>query len=113
MATHTLSPPRPGRDPHRLKAGASPVAVDHSLGKGEVERPFLSALQRARIEAEVERLIALLDAADAPFADMEPDHEGEAEPDEASAQPATLAPDRVSAQVIAFPRRLRVVQVTA
>jgi hypothetical protein len=33
-------------------------------------------------------------AADAPLLDMEPDADGEAEPDEASAQPFTLAMDR-------------------
>jgi hypothetical protein len=57
----------------------------------------------------VERLIALLDAADAPYADLEPDAEGEAAPDEASAQPVTLAPDRSNVVVL---RRKRT-QVTA
>ena len=43
----------------------------------------------------MERLIALLDAADASSADMEPDAEGEAEPAEASARPVTLPPNWV------------------
>jgi hypothetical protein len=56
---------------------------------------------RTRITAEVralldraEALIDFLNAADAPLLDMEPDADGEAEPDEASAQPFTLAMDR-------------------
>jgi hypothetical protein len=56
---------------------------------------------RARISAEIrslldraEALIDFLNAADAPLLDMEPDTDGEAEPDEASAQPITLAMDR-------------------
>jgi hypothetical protein len=56
---------------------------------------------RARISAEIrslldraEMLIDFLNAADAPLLDLEPDCDGEAEPDEASAQPLTLAMDR-------------------
>ncbi|MBP0493996.1 hypothetical protein [Roseomonas indoligenes] len=40
-------------------------------------------------------LIGFLDAADRPVMDLEPDCDGEDEPEEASAQPVTLAPDRV------------------
>jgi hypothetical protein len=56
---------------------------------------------RARISAEIrslldraEALIDFLNAADAPLLELEPDADGEAEPDEASAQPFTLAMDR-------------------
>jgi hypothetical protein len=56
---------------------------------------------RTRITAEIrslldraEALIDFLNAADAPLLDLEPDADGEAEPDEASAQPITLAMDR-------------------
>jgi hypothetical protein len=41
-----------------------------------------------------EALIDFLNAADAPLLDLEPDYDSEAEPDEASAQPITLAMDR-------------------
>jgi hypothetical protein len=70
---------------------------------------------RARITGEIrslldraEALIDFLNAADAPLLDLEPDADGEAEPDEASAQPLTLAPDR--ANVVQMPRRLRHVE---
>jgi hypothetical protein len=56
---------------------------------------------RTRIAAEIrslldraEALIDFLNTADAPLLDLEPDTDGEAEPDEASAQPFTLAMDR-------------------
>jgi hypothetical protein len=56
---------------------------------------------RTRISAEIrslldraDALIDFLNAADAPLLDLEPDTDGEAEPDEASAQPITLAMDR-------------------
>lgn len=39
--------------------------------------------------------------------------DAEDDPDEASRQPVTLAPDRTPAKVIHFPRRLRLLQVTA
>ena len=61
---------------------AEPVAV------------ILTPALRARIEALATFLVDLLDAADAPQADMEPDTDGEAEADEAGAQPVTLSPDR-------------------
>lgn len=51
----------------------------------------LSAAGRAQIEALVFRQIDLLDAA-TPEADAEPDFDAEAEADEASLQPVTLAP---------------------
>lgn len=47
----------------------------------------------SRIEVLAAFLVDLRDAADAPRADMEPDTQGEAEPDEASRQLATLCPD--------------------
>ena len=52
----------------------------------------LDARTRARLEEAAERLIALLDALDG-CPDAEPDHDGEAEADEASAQPITLVRD--------------------
>ncbi|TPG41934.1 hypothetical protein EAH89_28215 [Roseomonas nepalensis] len=55
---------------------------------------ILTPALRARIEALAAFLVDLLDAADAPHADIEPDTDGELEPDEASTQPATLCPDR-------------------
>ncbi|MFT8246610.1 hypothetical protein [Roseomonas sp. BN140053] len=53
---------------------------------------FAIAHQRRRILSLAEALLDLADALDAPAADLEPDHEGEAEPTEASVQAATLAP---------------------
>lgn len=110
--------------------------------KGPVSLPTL----RARLEAVAAEAIEtaataieFLDELDARHADREPDHDGEAEPDEAGAQPVTLAPDwvrpksgraptiseqyaeycRVTGQapsrgnVTDFPRRLRFVEVSA
>ncbi|UFN48123.1 hypothetical protein LPC08_19205 [Roseomonas sp. OT10] len=59
---------------------------------------------RAEAEDLVERLLARLDALDGD-PDMEPNADGEAEPDEASLHPVTLAADRVPAVVVRFPRR--------
>ncbi|MBB5695513.1 hypothetical protein [Muricoccus pecuniae] len=100
---------------------------------------------RARLEAvaaeaidTAARAIEFLDELDARHADMEPDHDGEAEAEEVSAQAVTLAPDwvrpksgcaptisekyaeycRVTGQVLSrgnvidFPRRLRFVEVS-
>lgn len=55
--------------------------------------------RRARIEALIERLIATLDAMDGD-PDLEPGAEAEAEPEEASAQPAELHVLRVPARRI-------------
>ncbi|WP_158600885.1 hypothetical protein [Teichococcus wenyumeiae] len=52
----------------------------------------------------IERLIARLDAMDGD-PDMEPDHDGEAEPDEASLQPLTMARDARPAAVHTRARR--------
>ncbi|WP_424135139.1 hypothetical protein [Roseomonas chloroacetimidivorans] len=49
---------------------------------------------RARLEVLVTNTIDMLDALDGDY-DLEPDAEGEAEPDEASQQPVTLVPDWV------------------
>ena len=61
----------------------------------------LTPVVRARMEAQISAfldsanfLLDMLDAADAQHADMEPDCDGEADVDEASAQPVTLSPDR-------------------
>jgi hypothetical protein len=80
-----------------VSSGLLGLPVERSLGKGEVETAFLSGTSRSVIEAEIERLIALLDAVDAQHADMEPDHDGEPEPIEAAGQPVTLAPPPVRA----------------
>lgn len=68
------------------------------------ERPSLTAFDRARIEALIKNLIALLDAHDAPMADMEPDHDGELEAEEASEQPVRHP---TVSKVIRFPRLRR------
>ncbi|UFN49398.1 hypothetical protein LPC08_01765 [Roseomonas sp. OT10] len=64
------------------------------------------AAQRAALESIVARALAMLDALDGD-PDMEPNADGEAEPDEASLHPATLAADRVPAVVVRFPARSR------
>ena len=63
------------------------------------------ALREAILD-RVERLLDLADALDGD-PDLEPDHDGEAEPDEASLHPVTLAADRVPAVVVRFPARMR------
>ncbi|MBP0446698.1 hypothetical protein J8J14_18130 [Roseomonas sp. SSH11] len=76
---------------------------DHSTAAEPRRRPpvaiTIDSPTRARISDEIrtlldraEALIDFLNAADAPLLDLEPDADGEAEPDEASAQPVTLAP---------------------
>jgi hypothetical protein len=97
MTTHALITPTA---PPRRSLCALRVAPDAR------RRPPATPLSvppetRSRISAEIrslldraETLIDFLNAADAPLLDMEPDAEGEAEPDEASAQPFTLAMDR-------------------
>ena len=56
-------------------------------------RPTLTAFDRARIEGLIARLIDLLDAYDAPMADMEQDWDHEADADaERSLQPLPLEP---------------------
>ena len=67
-------------------------------------RAVVPHLPRAALEDLIERSLTALDAMDRDV-DMEPDADGEAEPDEVSAQPATLAPDWQPAQVIRFPAR--------
>jgi hypothetical protein len=82
------------------------MATAHHTLLQDGRRPSIVPLSvppeiRTRITAEIrslldraEALIDFLNAADAPLLDMEPDVDGEAEPDEASAQPITLAMDR-------------------
>lgn len=133
-----------------ITSGTTPRRVRLRLMSGFRRRPapLTTAELRARLEAiaaeaidAAGQAIALLDELDARHADMEPDVEGEAEPDEATAQPATLAPDWVrpvpgraptiseqfakyhrvtgqavggaAATVVHFPRRLRFLEVTA
>lgn len=67
-------------------------------------RPTLTAFDRARIEGLIARLIDLLDAYDAPMADMESDHDGELEAEEASEQPVRHP---TVSKVIRFPRLRR------
>jgi hypothetical protein len=97
MAEHALITPTV---PPRRSLCASGVAMDAR------RRPPITPLSvppeiRARIAEEVrslldraEALIDFLAAADAPLLDLEPDYDGEAEPDETSAQPLTLVMDR-------------------
>jgi hypothetical protein len=76
--------------------------LEHQDGRRAVVIPLHVPLEvHARISAEIrslldraETLIDFLNAADAPLLDMEPGADGEAEPDEASAQPLALAMDR-------------------
>lgn len=68
-----------------------PLAADLLALEGE-QGAITSDILRARLENLAQQVIDMLDALDAQYADLEPDHDGEAEPDEASAQPATLAP---------------------
>jgi len=82
-----------------------------AVGTSRRRRPSTAEL-RVRLEAALEEALAALDALDCD-PDMEPDDEGEEEPGEAWGQPATLAPDRAPARIIAFPRRLRRIEVTA
>jgi hypothetical protein len=59
--------------------------------------PVLSAAEvRTRLASIITDAIDMLDALDARHADMEPDVEGEGEPDEASIQPTILTPDWIS-----------------
>jgi hypothetical protein len=83
MATahHTLDR-RDGR-----RAPIFPITVEPQIRAG-IEAEIRVLLDRAN------NLIDFLNAADAPLLDLEPDHDGEASPDEASAQPFTLAMDR-------------------
>lgn len=63
------------------------------------------AERRAALEDVITLAIAELDAMDWDC-DLEPDYEGEEEPDEATAQPMTLAPDWVRPVVVPRPARL-------
>jgi hypothetical protein len=81
MAAHALNTPDGSRR-RRGRAGAA-----------------LGPRTRARLEAAAERLIGALDALDGD-PDAEPDHEGEAAPDEASAQPLTLTRDLAPTTVL-------------
>lgn len=80
-------------------------------GVGRRTLPFAAAVMTPELRAEIRNraeslmdeaqaaldgafyLINLLDAADRPVIDLEPDADSEAEPDEANAQPLTLSPD--------------------
>lgn len=86
--------------PRRRRAPSLPAHLAH----------FAPLLQdRARIEGLVDFLIELLDALDAPLADLEPDADGEAEPEEVSLQPVERR--LAASNVIRFPRARRV-QIT-
>ncbi|MBP0445027.1 hypothetical protein J8J14_09565 [Roseomonas sp. SSH11] len=99
-----------------LPAEGQDRRADHPSAAEPRRRPpaaiTIDLQTRARISAEIrtlldraDLLIAFLNAADAPLTDMEPDTEGEPEPDEASAQPVTLAPAWVRPVVVHRPTR--------
>lgn len=82
-------PARASRRRHSLPPAGNqaPAKVLHGA------TPALTAFDRARIEGLIARLIDLLDAHDAPSADMEPDWDHEADADaERSLQPLPLEP---------------------
>jgi hypothetical protein len=95
MAEHALitstTPPR--RVPiAELGEGRRPVVPPLSARCGEKGISSTDTL-RAQLEALITDALDMLDDLDGDT-NMEPDAEGEAEPDEASAQPFTLAMDR-------------------
>ena len=100
---------RAEKRPTTLAAGRTLARDAATFGSGEAHH----AAVRARLELLLEEVIEALDALDAFRADMEPDHDGEAEADKESAQPAALTPDRAPPRVVRFPPRQRAVQVTA
>ena len=69
------------------------------------ERQAIATLREAILD-RVEQLLDLADALDGD-PDLEPDADGEAEPDEASLHPATLAADRVPAVLVRPPARMQ------
>jgi hypothetical protein len=71
----------------RRRPSVTPLSLPPEIRAG-ITKEIRSLLDRA------ETLIDFLNAADAPLLDMEPDADGEAEPEEASARPLTLAMDR-------------------
>ncbi|WP_458094752.1 hypothetical protein [Roseomonas sp. WA12] len=92
------------------------VLADLAQGPRRRQLPFAALVMTPELRAAIEReahslldaatfLIDFLNAADRPTLDMEPDAEGEAEPDEASAQPVTLAPDWVRPVQVIRPTR--------
>jgi len=115
MATRADSTPAPisRRRPAALSAapgrrGAAPSQNSEQNQSSDFSAYNLSASDRARVEDLIERLISLLDARDAPLADMEPDDDGEAEPAEASLQPVER---RLASNVIRFPLLQRRVKI--
>lgn len=100
----SLTPTTSGASPRR--AGATPAA-----GASARRVLALDPRTRARLEALADRIIALLDACDGD-PDMEQDLDVEDDA-EASAQPPTLDRDWRGTNVIALPRRLRRLVVTA
>jgi hypothetical protein len=97
MTTHALITPTV---PPRRSLCAFGVATDTRRTPPAIPLSVPPEI-RTRISAEIrslldraDALIDFLNAADAPLLDLEPDTDGEAEPDEASAQPLALAMDR-------------------
>ncbi|WP_043838364.1 hypothetical protein [Muricoccus aerilatus] len=79
----------------RRGAGFIPAVMTPEL-RAEIRNRAENLMDEARAALDgATYLINLLDAADRPVIDLEPNADGEAEPDEASAQPVTLSPDRV------------------
>lgn len=112
MADHALTT----STPFRRRRGAARAARDLIRAPGVAPRARRAATipldLRARLEALVDGILALLDAMDGD-PDMEPDDDGEEDVTEASAVPLTLAPDRLPASVIPLSRRPRRVAVSA
>jgi hypothetical protein len=109
MAEHALTTPTvaPRRVPlAELGEGRRPVVLPLFARSGEMGISSTDTL-RAQLEALITDALDMLDDLDGDT-NLEPDADGEAEPEEASAQPLTLAPDR--ANVVQMPRRLRHVE---
>lgn len=76
------------------RGAALPLAAMMTPGlRAEIVQRAAALMDEARSALNAAQfLIECLDAADRPMIDLEPDHDGEEEPDEAAAQPVTLAP---------------------
>ena len=75
--------------PHLAWAATAALLIGAPYGAAEL---FLAAQHEARLLDAADSIIAALDEAEAPFADMEPE-EDEDDMAEASLQPTVLCPD--------------------
>ena len=103
MTNHASVVPLAGHPRYRpVRVPTQPALGDVVfLGAGGITIP--DAAPRRVVHALLDLLLDRLDAHDAATADMEPDHDGEAEADEASAQSATLAGAQVPARLVRLP----------